>query len=113
MPTFPTCAVITCGDLTRTFVATLVSLTIAVGVVGSALWTKPRIKGPAVRPTRLVADTFMEVLCRPPSGVETLRWDGRPFEKATLVQALEATDESRRLQEMRRTLFELLRREPT
>jgi len=55
----------------------------------------------------------MEVLCRPPSAFETVRWDGRPLEKAALLQALETTEESRRLQEVRRAFFDLLRRAPT
>jgi hypothetical protein len=91
----------------------LVCLTIAVGVLGSSLWTTPRTKAPPVRPSRLVADTYMDVLCRPPSGLEILRWDGSPVEKAALAQALEATEESGRLQQSRRTFFDVLRREPT
>jgi hypothetical protein len=99
--------------LSRTFIATLLSLTVAVGVLGSSLWTKPRVKGPRVRPSRLVADTFMEVLCRPPSGAEIVEWDSRPFEKSALVAALEATEASRVLQQVRRQYFDLMRREAT
>ena len=55
----------------------------------------------------------MEVLCRPPSGAETVEWDSRPFEKPVLVRELEATEESRRLQEVRRLLFDVVRREAT
>lgn len=55
----------------------------------------------------------MEVLCRAPSAFETLRWDDRPLDKATLVHALEATEESRRLQEARRAFSDLLRRAAT
>ena len=76
----------------------LVCLTIGVGVLGSSLWTTPRTKAPPVRPSRLVADTFIDVLCRPPSAVEILRWDGNPLEKAALAQALAATEESGRVQ---------------
>ena len=72
----------------------------------------PRAK-PRVRASRLVDDAFMEVLCRPPSAVEILRWGSRPLEKSELAQALEATEESRRLQQMRRAFFDLLRREAT
>ena len=53
----------------------------------------------------------MEVLCRPPSDVETVEWDSRPFEKPVLVRELEATEESRRLQEVRRLFFDVVRRE--
>jgi hypothetical protein len=95
------------------FIATLVCLTVAVGVLGSSLWTTPRVKGARVRPSRLVADTFAEVLCRPPSAVEMLRWNSRPLEGAALVRALEATEESHRLQQVRRAFFDLLRREAT
>src|SRR4029450_11971366 len=84
-----------------------------VGVLGLSVWTTPRANRPRVRPSRLVADTFMEVLCRPPSGVETVEWDSRPFEKPVLVRELEATEESRRLQEVRRLLFDAIRREAT
>ena len=49
----------------------------------------------------------MDVLCRPPSGLEILRWDGSPVEKAALAQALEATEESGRLQQSRRTFFDV------
>ena len=104
---------ITCGVLSRTFVATLACLTVAVVVLGSSLATTPRVRGPRVRPSRLLADTFMEVLCRPPSDAETVEWDSRPFERSVLVQELEATEQSRRLQRMRRAFFDLLRREPT
>jgi len=52
-------------------------------------------------------------LCRPPSAAEILRWVSRPVEKAALTEALQTTDESRRLQEVRRAFFVLLRREPT
>jgi len=55
----------------------------------------------------------MDVLCRPPSGVEILRWDGSPVEKAALARTLEATEESGRLQQARRAFFDVLRREPT
>jgi hypothetical protein len=55
----------------------------------------------------------MEVLCRPPSDVETVDWDSRPFEKSALVAALEGTEESRVLQQMRRSYFDLMRREAT
>jgi hypothetical protein len=99
--------------LSRTFIATLVCLTVAVGVLGSSLWTTPRMKGPRVRPSRLVGDTFVEELCRPPSAVEVLRWIGRPFEKATLMQALEATEEFRRLEQVRRVFSDVLRRDAT
>jgi hypothetical protein len=105
--------VVRCRNLSRTFIATLVCLTIAVGVLGLSVWTTPRANRPRVRPSRLVADTFMEVLCRPPSGVETVEWDSRPFEKPVLVRQLEATEESRRLQEVRRLLFDAIRREAT
>jgi hypothetical protein len=69
------------------------------------------VKEPRVRPSRLLADTFMEVLCRPPTGMEIVEWDSRPFEKAALVQELEATEESHRLQQVRRSYVDLLRRQ--
>jgi len=90
-----------------------VCLTVAVGLLGSSLSTTPRGKGPRVRPSRLLDDGFVEVLCRPPSDVETVQWDSRPFDKSTLEQALEATEEFRRLQQVRRSFFDLLRREAT
>jgi hypothetical protein len=99
--------------LSRTFVATLVCLTVAVGVLGSSLWTTPRAKGPRVRPSRLVADTFEEVLCRPPSDPETVEWDSRPFDKSALVSALLATEESRVVQRLRGIYFDVMRRETT
>jgi len=105
--------VITCGGLSRTFIATLLSLTVAVGLLGSSLWTMSRGKGPRVRPSRLLADGFEDVLCRAPLDVETVQWDSRPFDTSTLVQALESTEEFRRLQQLRRVYFDLLRREPT
>lgn len=55
----------------------------------------------------------MEVLCRQPSGPEIVEWDSRPFEKATLVQALQATEESRRVQQVREAYFDLVRRNST
>jgi len=90
-----------------------VCLTVAIGLLGSSLWTTPRGKAPRVRPSRLLDDGFVEVLCRSPSDVETVQWDSRPFDKSTLEQALEATEEFRRLQQVRRSFFDLLRREAT
>ena len=51
----------------------------------------------------------MEVLCRPPSDFDTVKWD-RPFGKPELVQALEATEEWRRVQQVRGLYFDVLRR---
>jgi hypothetical protein len=107
------CPVVICGGLSRTFLGTLLCLTIAVGALGSSLFRATRIKAPPVRPSRLVADTYMDVLCRPPSSVEILRWDGSPVEKAALAQVLDATEEAGRLRKVRQAFFDLLRREPT
>jgi len=105
--------VVTCGGLSRPFIATLVCLTAAVGLLGSSLWTMSRAKGPRVRPSRLLADGFEQVLCRRPLDVETVQWDSRPLDTPALVQGLESTDEFRRLQQVRRLYVDLLRREPT
>ena len=82
-------------------------------MLGSSLLTTPRSKGPRIRPSRLVADTFMEELCRSPSAGEILRWVSRPLEKAPLMQVLEGTEEFRRLQQGRQAFSDLLRRDAT
>jgi hypothetical protein len=103
--------------LSRVFAPVFVCLTLTAALLVASVWTGAparSARGPRFRPSRLLADTFMEVLCRPPSGVEILRWgDGRPLEKPALVQTLEATEEFRRLQQVRRAFFDLLRREAT
>jgi hypothetical protein len=99
--------------LSRTFAATLACLTAVVGLVGWSLWTTPRAKGARFRPSRLVADTFMDELCRPPSAAEVLRWASRPSEKQTLMQALETTAEFHRLQQARQVVSDVLRRDAT
>jgi hypothetical protein len=53
----------------------------------------------------------MEVLCRPPSGTETVDWDSRPFEPSALIEALSAGEEAARVSEVRNVYFELLRRD--
>jgi hypothetical protein len=105
--------VITCGSVSRTFVATLVCLVIALGVLGWSLWDSTRVKAPRFRPSRLLADTVQEVLCRPPFDVEVVNWDNRPFDRSTLVSALESTEEFRRLQQARQSYVDALRREAT
>ena len=104
---------VTCGGLSRTFAATLACVIVVVGLVGWSLWTEPRAKEARVRPSRLVADTFLDGLCRPPSAAEVLRWVNRPSEKQQLMQALETTEEFGRLQQARRVFAVLLRRDAT
>ena len=64
-----------------------------------------------MRPSALLAATFIEVMCRRPSDPETVDWDNRPFEKSALAQALESTAEARRVQRLRDIYADLLRRD--
>jgi hypothetical protein len=99
--------------LSRTFVATLVCLVIAIGILGWSVWDSARAKELRFRPSRLLADTFREVLCRPPFDAEVVAWDSRPFDRMTLARALEATQEFGRLQQVQRSFFDALRRDAT
>jgi hypothetical protein len=99
--------------LSRTFITTLAFLTIAIAGLGASVWYAARVKAPRLRPSRLLADTFPDVLCRPPLDIEVIDWDSRPFDRTTLVRGLEATEEFRRLQQLRRSYFDALRRDAT
>lgn len=98
------------------FIPILAGLAIAVAWLGVALWTAPRaggVRAPRVRPSRVLADTFREILCRPPSDAETVEWDSRPFDRATLEQMLATQDEAQRVSRIRSVYADLLRRPPT
>ena len=98
----------------RVFIPIAVCLTGAIVWLGVSVWsaaTERVSTRTRVRPSRVVAETFMEVLCRPPSDLETVDWDSRPFEKDTLSQALASMDEGRRVREVRDLYRDLLRRE--
>jgi hypothetical protein len=87
---------------------------LAIAFLDASLWRTEAThvaRGPRVHPSRVLADGFMEVLCRPPSDAETLDWDTRPFEKSGLVQALGSTDEAQRVRQIRNLYFDLLRRD--
>lgn len=99
--------------MSRTFIATFAVLTTAVVALGSVVWHAARGKEPRFRASRLLTDTFMDVLCRPPSDAETLKWYDRAADKAALGQALAATDEARGLAQLRQSYSEALRRGTT
>jgi hypothetical protein len=89
----------------------LAALIIAFNV---AAWTsRGRDALVRIRPSRVVADAFMAAMCRVPTDVETVNWDTRPFDPASLVRALRDTDEARRVEQVRALYVEWLRREPT
>ena len=98
----------------RVFLPILVCLVLAIAAFTVLLWSHAparSARGPRVRPSRTLADTFAQVLCRPPAGVETVDWDSRPFDGRTLTEALTSGDEARRVREMRALYVELLRRD--
>ena len=102
--------------MSRTFVVILVVLGAAIAVSDAALWRARPARAShevRVRPSRVLADAFMEVLCRPPSDPETIDWDTRPFDQASLVSALGGSDEARRVRAIRSLYFDTLRREAT
>jgi hypothetical protein len=99
--------------LPRVFAPVFICLTLTAALLVASVWTGAPARGPRFRPSRLLADTFREVLCRLPSDAETVEWDSRPFDRPTLVQALEATEESGRVQQVRGLYFEVLRRSAT
>jgi hypothetical protein len=93
----------------------LIALGMSIAAVDGALWrARPARSVKAVRlhPSRVVADAFMEVLCRQPTDSETIDWDTRPVDPASLVTTLSATPEARRVREIRALYFERLRRQP-
>jgi hypothetical protein len=93
--------------------AVFICLTLASALLVTFVWMEAPgrfNRGSRLRSSRLLAETFVEELCRTPSGVETVEWDSRPFDKSALVQALHTTDEWRRVQQVRGLYFDLLRR---
>ena len=103
-------------DVSRIFAPILICLALAIAVFDVSLWTTAparSARGPRVHPSRALADTFMQLLCRPPSDVETIDWDSRPFEQSALVQALGATEEAERARLIRTVYVDLLRRDAT
>ena len=99
--------------MSRAFAPIFICVALAVTLLDASLWTAAparSARGPRVRPSRALADTFMEVLCRPPSDVETVDRDSRPFETSALTQELSSTDEARRASQIRTLYFDLLRR---
>ena len=99
--------------MSRAFAPIVICLSLAVALLDASLWTAAparAARGPRVRPSRALADTFMEVLCRAPSDLETVDRDSRPFETSALTQELSSTDEARRVSQIRALYFDLLRR---
>ena len=97
----------------RSFPPILIALTLAVALLGASVWITAPARGARnarLRPSPVLARTFMEVLCRPPSGVETVDWDSRPFEPSALMEALSTREEAARVREIRNVYFQLLRR---
>ena len=100
----------------RTFIAILIVLAAAIGVSDAALWRARQARAsrePRVRPTRVLADAFADVLCRQPTDQETIGWDTRPFDRASLAAALGDTAEGRRVRAVRSLYFDPLRRQAT
>jgi len=100
----------------RTFPPVLAVLTLALALLAASVWTSAPARGsrgPRVRPSRVLADTFMEVLCRPPSDADTVDWDSRPFEKTALAQQLDSSEEAARVRQFRNLYVASLRRDPT
>ena len=60
-----------------------------------------------------LADTFVDVLCRPPSDGEAVYWESRPFDRSTVEQAFASTVEGQRVSAFRPVFLELLRRDAT
>ena len=97
----------------RAFVPIFLCLALATTWLGASLWygaPARTARGPRVRPSRSLADTFAQVLCRPPADVETVDWDSRPFDSTSLMQALASKDEARHVREIRALYVDLLRR---
>jgi hypothetical protein len=100
----------------RLFIPILVCLAIAVAWLGVTVWIaspQRRVRAARISPSRVLADTFIEILCRVPSDSETVNWDSRPLDRAALDQTLAATAEARRVREIRSRYFEVLRRQAT
>ncbi|HXD16328.1 MAG TPA: hypothetical protein VN654_04870 [Vicinamibacterales bacterium] len=98
----------------RVFLPVLLCLVVAIAALAAPLWVgapSRSARGPRVRPSRLLAQTFAQVLCRPPADLETVDWDSRPFDGASLTQALASRDEARHVSEMRTLYVDLLRRD--
>jgi len=97
----------------RLFIPILVSLSLAVAWLGVMPWMASSRGGrePRIPPSRTLAAAFMEILCRVPSDAETVNWDNRPFDRATLEQTLAATDEGRRVRDIRSFYLDVLRRQ--
>ena len=100
----------------RTFPPVLAVLTLALALLAASVWTTAPARGnrgTRVRPSRVLADTFMEVLCRPPSDTETVDSESRPFEKTALARQLDSSEEAARVRQFRDVYVASLRRDPT
>lgn len=90
-----------------------VCLTLAVAVLVWSAASAPPARRPRVRPTRATAEAFMAALCRAPSVRETVNWESRPIDPATLMQRLASGDEGMRVRQIRALYVETLRRVAT
>ena len=99
--------------MSRTFAPVFAALTLALALLAASVWTtaSARGRGPRFRPSRVLAGTFMEVLCRPPSGRETVDWDSRPFERSALARRIESSEEAARVRQFRNLYVASLRRD--
>lgn len=102
--------------MSRRFLPILVLLVLAAASLAASLWntlSSQSDRTARVRPTRQLAGTFMSILCRPPSDLETIDWDNRPYEPSTLTERLHASSEAKLVQQMRTVYPEVLRRDAT
>lgn len=94
------------------FVLILGCLLGAVVFIGSAVGDIPGGRERRV-PSRLLADSYLKVLCRLPDDAETLRWDSRPIDQRMLEPTLANREEAERVRRIRPLYYEVLRRDAT
>jgi len=100
----------------RAFLASLICLALAVGWLVATLNETTTDRRAAVRRvpvSRALADTFMDVLCRPPSDGDAVYWQSRPFDRSAVEQAFASTVEGQRVGAFQSVFLELLRRDAT
>ena len=93
-----------------------VCLAIAVVALVASLWSSGSARSAIrtrLRPSRVLTEITMDVLCRPPEDRETVNWDFRPFDEAMLRQTLASSEEGQRVARVREVYREVLRRDAT
>ncbi len=98
--------------MSRTFTTTLIILLALTAWLVGPLSSNARNTHGRIPASPALTQAYMGMLCRPPSDLETLRWDSRPFENQELLPAVELSPEGRRVTQVRHVYLQVLQRDP-